>query len=301
MKISVIVLTYNSENYVLSTLESAYRQDFDGDIELIVSDDASSDGTVRLCEEWMKKHEDRFIDTILMTSSENTGVTANIDRACRRASGEWLKVIAGDDILMDDCITKLLRTAHGYGDKCCFISAQALVFSEDRELEHPESLAVMDPVADRESIGIDYIFHDPLFWLPAPTFMYRKSLLEHIGYFPSLFRNLEDAPFIAKVLAEGYTIHIAHTPAVYYRVHDKSLTRSELNTMDVCSLYLEIFRRVIRPLLGPIRKWDAFFAYLPLRINVRNKGKLTKAEKKARKYGKYFMFSHFFRTFTRIH
>ena len=202
---------------------------------------------------------------------------------------------------MDDCITKLLRTAQGYGDKCCFISAQTLVFSEDRELKHPESLAVMDPVADRESIGIDYIFHDPLFWLPAPTFMYRKSLLEHIGYFPSLFRNLEDAPFLAKVLAEGYTIHIAHTPAVYYRVHDKSLTRSELNTMDVCSLYLEIFRRVIRPLLGPIRKWDAFFAYLPLRINVRNKGKLTKAEKKARKYGKYFMFSHFFRTFTRIH
>ena len=138
MKISIIVLTYNSENYVLGTLESAYRQDFDGDIELIVSDDASSDGTVRLCEDWLKKHEDRFIDTILMTSPENTGVTANIDRACRRATGEWLKVIAGDDVLMDDCITKLLRSANGYGDKCCFISAQALVFSEDRELEHPE-------------------------------------------------------------------------------------------------------------------------------------------------------------------
>ena len=106
---------------------------------------------------------------------------------------------------------------------------------------------------------------------------------------------------LAKVLAEGYTIHIAHTPAVYYRVHDKSLTRSELNTMDVCNLYLEIFRKVIRPVLGPVRKWDAFFAYLPLRINVRNKGKFTKAEKKARKYGKYFMFSHFFRTFTKIH
>ena len=113
MKISIVVLTYNSADFVTETLESVWRQSFNGDLELIVADDCSTDDTVRICQAWIDSHRNRFCSAEVLTSPINTGVTANVDRACRKASGEWIKVIAGDDILMDDCIDKLFAGAVG--------------------------------------------------------------------------------------------------------------------------------------------------------------------------------------------
>ena len=61
MLVSVIVITYNSSRYVLHTLESVHRQSFN-DIELIVSDDCSTDNTFDLCREWLANYSDRFIN-----------------------------------------------------------------------------------------------------------------------------------------------------------------------------------------------------------------------------------------------
>ena len=295
MKISIVVLTYNSADFVTATLESAWRQSFNGDLELIVADDCSTDDTVRICQAWIDSHRNRFCSAEVLTSPINTGVTANVDRACRKASGEWIKVIAGDDILMDDCIDKLFAGAGKFGPDCRFISAQALVFSRSEALHHPETLEIMDPVPDKDSIGLERIWQNPVFWLPAPTFMYRKDLLEQIGYFPQLFRNIEDAPFLAKIIAYGFRLFIIHTPVAYYRIHNQSLTQTELKRTSVSGEYCKIYENIIRPTLNPLQKWDAFLAYLPLRINMK-KGRYSKTEKRAGKYGKYFQFSHYFKS-----
>ena len=51
--ISIVVVTFNSEKYVLETLESIKSQNYKGAMELIVSDDGSSDDTVSICEKWI--------------------------------------------------------------------------------------------------------------------------------------------------------------------------------------------------------------------------------------------------------
>ncbi len=50
--VSIIVCTYNSSKYVLETLESAKEQTYQN-VELIVSDDCSTDNTVELCRKWI--------------------------------------------------------------------------------------------------------------------------------------------------------------------------------------------------------------------------------------------------------
>jgi alpha-1,3-rhamnosyltransferase len=50
--VSVVIITYNSSKYVLETLESAKAQTYQN-IELIVSDDCSTDDTVEKCREWI--------------------------------------------------------------------------------------------------------------------------------------------------------------------------------------------------------------------------------------------------------
>ena len=59
MLVTVVVVTYNSSKYVLETLDSIFEQTYKN-IELIITDDGSSDNTVELCREWLTHYGDRF-------------------------------------------------------------------------------------------------------------------------------------------------------------------------------------------------------------------------------------------------
>ncbi len=71
--ISVPVVTYNSSKTVLETLDSIYNQTYEN-LELIVSDDCSTDNTVDICQEWINAHKERFVRTELLVDEKNTGV-----------------------------------------------------------------------------------------------------------------------------------------------------------------------------------------------------------------------------------
>lgn len=101
--ISVIVPTYNSSKFFKATLESVKEQNY-SNIELIVSDDCSTDNTVLLFEKWIKENQRIFKNAILITSPINTGLTKNCNRAFNSAKGEWIKYIEGDDLLNANCI-----------------------------------------------------------------------------------------------------------------------------------------------------------------------------------------------------
>src|SRR4051794_20989340 len=96
--VSIIVFTYNSSNYVVETLESAKAQTY-RNIELIVSDDGSTDETIPLCLDWLTKNKQEFLRAEIITVEKNTGIPANCNRGVKAAAGEWVKLIAGDDIL----------------------------------------------------------------------------------------------------------------------------------------------------------------------------------------------------------
>ena len=57
--VSIIVLTYNSSLTILETLESLKKQSYPN-IELIISDDASKDETVKICQTWVQANSYKF-------------------------------------------------------------------------------------------------------------------------------------------------------------------------------------------------------------------------------------------------
>ena len=101
--VSIIVITYNSSKYVTETLESAKAQTY-LNIELIISDDCSTDNTVEISEKWINENHSRFIKAQLIRAEKNTGIPANCNRGVKASSGKWIKIIAGDDILLENCI-----------------------------------------------------------------------------------------------------------------------------------------------------------------------------------------------------
>src|SRR5574344_449604 len=105
MLVSIIVITYNSSRFVLETLESAYRQTYQ-DIELIVSDDCSTDDTYDICQHWVSIHKERFVRSICTQTPRNGGICWNYNHALKFVQGDWIKYIAGDDILKDNSIER---------------------------------------------------------------------------------------------------------------------------------------------------------------------------------------------------
>ena len=77
--VSLGITTYNSANTIVETLQSAYQQTYDN-IELVISDDYSTDDTVSICKKWLKENGHRFVNTRIVTAPVNTGTSSNCNR-----------------------------------------------------------------------------------------------------------------------------------------------------------------------------------------------------------------------------
>lgn len=107
---SIIVATYNCASYIEDTLNSVYRQTYK-DLELIVTDDCSTDDSVDVASRWIDAHKERFKRVVQTKTQHNSGVTANYNAGLKEARGEWIKCLDGDDMLTDDAI-------YNYVDYC---------------------------------------------------------------------------------------------------------------------------------------------------------------------------------------
>ncbi len=93
MKISVAFIVYNGARYMREQLDSILAQTHDVD-EIIVCDDASSDNTNELLEEYKNKHPNLFF---IHYNTKNIGPTKNIEKAIQACTGELILLADQDD------------------------------------------------------------------------------------------------------------------------------------------------------------------------------------------------------------
>jgi glycosyltransferase involved in cell wall biosynthesis len=100
VRASVVLLTYNQEAFVQEALQSLLDQDYD-DLEIVVSDDASKDGTWRVVTE-MAAHYKGPKRLLLHQNATNIGLTANYEVAFALTTGDVVFSAAGDDVSTPD-------------------------------------------------------------------------------------------------------------------------------------------------------------------------------------------------------
>lgn len=221
--VSIVVLTYNSSKYVLETLESAYNQTYEGPMELIVSDDCSTDDTVEICKDWIAKCGKRFHRAELIDSMQNHGVSRNINVGCRAARGCWIKPIAGDDVLLPECIKKMV-TFHLEHPSIKVSNFPVIAYYGKSVSGIPKIGKIWKPVEANSVVNVQYALNHEDFFLPAPGYFYSSFVMEQVGYFPVECRNIEDMPMLWRLLSNGIDVSVQDIPLVLYRVQDQSLT-----------------------------------------------------------------------------
>ena len=253
--VSIIVTTYNSAKYVLETLESAKAQTWQN-LELIISDDCSIDDTLAICKKWVDENRERFVRTEILTVKKNTGVSASCNRSINACNTEWIKIIAGDDILLPTCVEDNMLFVRDNAS-ATIIFSQVLVY-EDKFTA--EKLIATDPgsyplnLMDGSFSSSDQykllLLSDRINY--TPSYFFNKQTILNVGGYDEQNRLVEDYPMWLKLTRAGYKLYYFHKPTVGYRRHHEAA-----NNIAEYGLF--------KPLLlksGPLRQ-QYVYPYLP--------------------------------------
>lgn len=99
IKFSIIVTSYNYEQYISKTLESLANQTYKN-FEVIIVDDGSKDNSVEIIEQYTKKYENFHL--FQHEQGENKGMIASVKLALENASGDYIAFCESDDYLSED-------------------------------------------------------------------------------------------------------------------------------------------------------------------------------------------------------
>ena len=144
-KISVVIPTYNRAEKVRRAVESALVQTFT-DLEVIVVDDGSSDGTEQALRQ-------AFGDHIRYFFQSNQGVSAARNKGIEEARGEWIAFLDSDDRWESDKLEWQLKALEQFDPQCC------ACYTDVRLLNHPETRTLFqmaDPARRHEgTMGVN--------------------------------------------------------------------------------------------------------------------------------------------------
>lgn len=222
---SVVVTCYNQENLVLQTLESVKSSTYPN-IELIVADDGSRDTTADVAEEWMKANAERFSKTLLIRGG-HTGISANHTRAFRVASGEYVKYIGGDDVLLPTALQSMASFLSSE-PKAGICWSQIVPF-----LERAESVRIMSRPMPSGYLGKRFSSLPPeeqfgvlTLWglISGPGNFFRRCAIKSIGYFGTEIKTFEDYHLWLKAAKSGFQIRFLPEPTVLWRRHEGSVS-----------------------------------------------------------------------------
>jgi glycosyltransferase involved in cell wall biosynthesis len=213
--ISVALATCDGASYLEPQLDSIFAQDWPR-LEVVVSDDASSDDTIRILEKWQQTH-----GLILHRQAERTGLVRNFEAALQRTNGELIALSDQDDVWKAGRLRRLVEAAEAIGG--------ALAYSPSREVLHPDGrieLTVDNRPIEHWSVHtaggrpVDQLLAEN--WIVGHQMLIRRRALERSLPFPGGL-TYHDGWLAACAAVEGPLAFVTE-PLQLYRRHAASVT-----------------------------------------------------------------------------
>lgn len=208
-RVSVIIPAYNAEAFISQTIESVLAQTYQ-QLEIIVVDDGSTDGTCRILQ--------RYGDCIRFLHQENKGVSEARNAGVAIATGEYIALLDHDDLWLPEKLDKQIKILDADSDV-------ALVYSDCHRIDINGKLLFkkFDILRPHRGRVLAELFLEN--FIPCPTAVIRKQVLEKVGFFRPDLCFVEEYDLFLKV-AELYPIDFVDAPLAKYRVHEGGFSRN---------------------------------------------------------------------------
>lgn len=219
--VTFALFAYNQERYIREAVEGAFAQTYEP-LEIILSDDCSSDRTFEIMQEMAAEYEGPH-DVRARRNPKNMNVAPHVLKVLREAKGDFFVLAAGDDV-SDPLRTKKIieffqeTGATGVHSGCRLIDDVGNVIAE-------KYIATGD-------LHVRYWFHvDQSSFVHGATSAYSRKVM---NYFPERQYNThgEDGLLTTAILANGLSIRCLEDKLVDYRTHAAALSNSSVTKMD---------------------------------------------------------------------
>ena len=216
MKVSVIVVSWNVKDLLRQCLRSVYASRFEGEIDLIVVDNASHDGSAEMVRA-------EFPQARLIASPTNLGYAGGNNAGMAAATGDFLFVLNPDATLFEDAISQLVAYLKDH-PLVGAVGPQLLwpdgsVQSSRRRFPTTGSLfwesTLLEQWFPHNRISRYYKFSDqddgdaqPVDWLVGAALMIRREVWQAVGPIDEeYFMYFEEADWCRRCVQAGWAIH----------------------------------------------------------------------------------------------
>lgn len=251
--ISVVVPVYKAEKYLNTCLESIVSQTYTN-LEIILVDDGSPDGSGALCDKWAKK------DTrIKVIHKENGGAASARNAGLNQITGEYVGFVDSDDMIHQEMYQRMLQALLESQVK---VATCKLLAIWDDTL--PNWRAPVDDYKTRVFDAAETIDEICAFRMGTSFCrrLFHASVFEDIR-FPEGDIN-EEYPLLVPIAAKGEGIISLDQVFYYYRKHSDSVTgtvHTSMRTMKIVATNLEIMKKQLQEYqLGRVKNFPFFVA-----------------------------------------
>ncbi|SDD82008.1 Glycosyl transferase family 2 [Sanguibacter gelidistatuariae] len=213
-RVSVVVPSYNNVDFIAETMRSILAQTFT-EFELVVADHSSTDGTWEALEEFRGDSRVRLVRT-----PAGGGAPANWNRVSRLATGDFVKLVCGDDLIHPTMLERQLAAVEALGERGADIvlvaSQRDLVDARGKVFVRGRGLGRLSGVVDgQKALRATVRSGGNLFGEPACVLI-RRSALEAVGWWQDLGYYLDVGSY-ARVIVHGDIIALRE-PLASFRV-----------------------------------------------------------------------------------
>lgn len=212
--LSVIMPVYNVVNYIEVAIKAVLQQSYQN-IELILIDDGSTDGSSEICE--------RLADSdsrIKLIKKKNTGVSAARNDGLDMAIGDYITFVDSDDWLEIDAYEKMIEyLQHSNADIC------VMGFTPEGNRKFAKPLAMAEKQVFSKDMAVDNLIDGKLYTWTIWDKIYKRELLENVRFLNNIY-NGEDLLFNWQVFRQSRKIAYIPLHAYHYVQRTESMTNT---------------------------------------------------------------------------
>ncbi len=203
-RVTVVIPAYNSEAFLADAIDSALAQEYDGEIEVIVVDDGSTDGTAVVAGRYPEV-------TLFSQPNQGPGVARNV--AIEAATGEMIAILDSDDLMLPGRLRKQVEHLREHPEEGAVIGLHSVRVAPS--VDAPSWLF------DLEATGAGADAQDSAIlgrYVTATMMAWRRTF-DEVGLYDPAFRFAEDVDWLIRLMDAGKPVGTLDEALIVRRVH----------------------------------------------------------------------------------
>lgn len=240
--VSIIVAAYEAEDTIEQCVRSVLAQTVP-DLEVIVVDDGSADGTRQVVADLAAREDDDRL--VLAPAAANVGPGEARNRGLGLARGTWVGFLDADDAFRPEFLDRMLTAAHADPRADVVASAHRIVQADGtsrtrRQSSPDKNLSGEEATVRALEFGLTHYVWDKLF---------QREVLGSAP-FPADIRRGEDLPAVLRAFMASDVVRIVDEVLVSYHLSPSSLTWGRVAPIAESEKLTRVIRGIVRPLQG---------------------------------------------------